>query len=84
MAVKIRLARLGKKKFPTYRLVVLDQRSKRTGKQLEIVGIYNPLHSPPVLSLKRDRIDYWLKLGAKTSSTVRAFLKRSQKTLRNV
>lgn len=64
MAVKIRLSRIGAKKRPFYRIVVVDERKKRTGAYLELVGTYNPLTEPHEIILKQDRIDYWLKNGA--------------------
>ena len=76
MAVKIRLARHGAKKKPFYRIVVADSESPRDGKYLENVGTYNPLLDPAQVSLKSDRIQYWIDQGAKPSDTVRSLLKR--------
>lgn len=64
MAVKIRLMRIGAKKRPFYRVVVVDERSKRNGRYLELVGTYNPLTEPKEIILKKDRIDHWIKQGA--------------------
>lgn len=64
MAVKIRLMRIGGKKRPFYRVVAIDQRNKRSGKYLELLGTYNPLTDPHEINLKKDRIDYWQKMGA--------------------
>jgi small subunit ribosomal protein S16 len=78
MAVKIRLARHGAKKRPFYRIVVADQESRRDGRFIEIVGTYNPLKEPADVSLKKDRINYWLEKGAKPTDTVRNIIKREK------
>ena len=70
MAVKLRLARHGAKKRPYYRLVAADQRFSRDGRFLEHVGSYDPNHDPPAVTLKRERIQYWLDKGAQASPTV--------------
>jgi small subunit ribosomal protein S16 len=74
----IRLARYGKKKMPSYRIVVIDSRRPRNGRFVEIVGTYNPLKNPAAIDLKRERIDYWLGQGAQPSDTVRSFLTKKQ------
>lgn len=74
----IRLARFGKKKMPTYRVVVTDKRRPRNGRFVEVVGTYDPLKKPAVLNLNAERIKYWLGCGAQPSDTVRSFL-RNQK-----
>lgn len=66
--LKIRLMRIGTKKKPFYRVVVVDERSKRTGGYIELVGTYNPLTEPKDIKLKQDRIDYWTKQGAQPST----------------
>ncbi len=76
MAVKIRLARHGAKKKPFYRIVVADSESPRDGKYLENVGTYNSLLDPVEVTLKSDRIRYWMDQGAKPSDTVRNLLKK--------
>ena len=76
MAVKIRLARHGAKKKPFYRIVVADSESPRDGKYLESVGTYNSLLDPVEVTLKSDRIQYWMDQGAKPSDTVRSLLKK--------
>ena len=76
MEVKIRLARHGAKKRPFYRIVVADSESPRDGKYLENVGTYNPLVDPVEVSLKKERIKYWMDQGAKTSDTVKSLLKK--------
>lgn len=73
--VAIRLARTGAKKKPSYRVVVMDKRRARDGKNIEIVGFYNPRLEPIEISLKRDRIDHWLGVGAQPSETVKRLIK---------
>lgn len=60
--------RIGAKKRPFYRVVVIDERAKRTGDCVELVGTYNPLTDPKDIKLKKDRIDYWIKQGAQMST----------------
>ncbi len=76
MAVKIRLARHGAKKRPFYRIVVADSESPRDGRFLENVGTYNPLQDPAEVTLKTDRVHYWLQQGATPTDTVRSLLKK--------
>ena len=67
----IRLARFGAKKKPFYRVVVIGKEQARDGRNLEVVGQYNPLTHPPAVVLKHDRIEYWRKAGAQMSGTVK-------------
>jgi small subunit ribosomal protein S16 len=76
MAVKIRLARHGAKKKPFYRIVVADGRYPRDGRFLETVGTYNPMVEPHEVTLKNDRIAYWMDNGATPTDTVSSLLKR--------
>ena len=76
MAVKIRLARYGAKKRPFYRIVVADGRYPRDGRFLESVGTYDPMKDPYELSLKKERIQYWLGQGATPTDTVNSLLKK--------
>lgn len=64
MPVKIRLMRIGAKKRPFYRVVAVDERKKRTGEYLDLLGTYNPLTDPKEIILKQDKIDAWIKKGA--------------------
>jgi small subunit ribosomal protein S16 len=77
MSVKIRLARHGAKKRPFYRIVVADTRSPRDGRYIEQVGTYDPLPSPPLVSVKRERLERWLTRGARPTETVAQMLKRA-------
>ena len=78
MAVRIRLARHGTTKKPFYRIVVTDQENPRDGKFLEVVGTYDPRHKTNRLTLKRERIEHWIKKGAQPSQTVGGLLKEKQ------
>lgn len=64
MPVKIRLMRIGTKQRPFYRVVAVDERKKRTGGYLELLGTYNPLTEPHEIILKQNLIDAWIKKGA--------------------
>ena len=74
MAVKIRLARRGRKQAPVYDIVVADARSPRDGKFIEKLGQYNPQSTPAGISLKDDRAVYWLMVGAEPTDTTRKIL----------
>jgi small subunit ribosomal protein S16 len=76
MSVKIRLARRGAKKKPFYRIVVTDIESPRDGKFLEVLGTYDPLQEPAAVTLKEDRIQYWIGAGAIPTGTVNDILKK--------
>jgi len=76
MAVKIRLARHGAKKKPFYRIVVADSESPRDGKFLENVGTYDPLYDPAKITLKTERIRFWMDQGALPTDTVQSLLKK--------
>lgn len=76
MAVKIRLARHGAKKKPFYRIVVADNDSPRDGRFMEIVGTYNPLQDPAGVTVKADRVEYWVEKGAILTDTVRTLFKK--------
>ena len=66
----IRLARVGARKQPHYRVVVIEKDRARNGRSIEVVGTYNPRTSPATLDLKRERIDYWVGNGAQMSDRV--------------
>jgi small subunit ribosomal protein S16 len=73
----IRLARFGAKKKPFYRVVVIEKERARNGRSIEVVGHYNPLTDPPLVSLKHDRVQYWSGVGAQMSDTVKRLLKNN-------
>ncbi len=75
MAVRIRLARYGAKKKPFYRIVVADKESPRDGRFLEVLGTYNPLVKTNPCEIKKDRVEYWISKGAKSTETVSSLLK---------
>ena len=66
----IRLARVGARKQPHYRVVVIEKDRARNGRSVEVVGTYNPRTNPAAVTLKRDRIDYWTAKGAQLSERV--------------
>jgi small subunit ribosomal protein S16 len=76
LAVKIRLMRVGKKKQPSYRVVVTDSRSPRDGRFIEVIGQYAPRAEPSVVTIDADRALHWLKVGARPSDTVRTLVDR--------
>ena len=74
MAVKLRLARMGQKKAPVYRIVAADSRSPRDGRFIEVVGTYNPVKEPAQVSINEELALKWLHNGAQPSDTVRSLL----------
>jgi small subunit ribosomal protein S16 len=74
VAVKIRLMRVGKKKQPTYRVVVADARSPRDGRFIEIIGQYAPRQEPSFVQLDTDRAVHWLQQGAQPTEQVAKIL----------
>src|SRR3954447_8212208 len=77
MAVKIRLRRTGRKKQPSYRIVIADSHSPRDGKFIEVIGQYAPRSGDKALNLETDRVHYWLDSGAQPTDTVRSLLRKS-------
>lgn len=81
--VKIRLQRIGKKKYPIYRIIVIDSRySRNGGKVIEFVGLYDPMNQNSNLNIKNiklNRINYWLSVGAQPTITVKNILKKANK-----
>jgi small subunit ribosomal protein S16 len=74
----IRLARVGARKQPHYRVVVIEKDRARNGRSVEVVGTYNPRTEPATVDFKRDRIDYWTGKGAQLSETVGKLLTKHQ------
>ncbi|TQJ20883.1 30S ribosomal protein S16 [Micromonospora zamorensis] len=74
MAVKIRLLRMGKIRNPQYRIVIADSRTKRDGRAIEFVGIYQPKEDPSIIEVKSERVQYWLSVGAQPSEAVQRLL----------
>jgi small subunit ribosomal protein S16 len=77
VAVKIRLLRMGKIRNPQYRIVVADARTKRDGRAIEYVGIYQPKEEPSLIEVKSERVQYWLSVGAQPSEAVRRILEKT-------
>jgi small subunit ribosomal protein S16 len=75
MAVKLRLARVGSKKNPIYRVVAADSRSPRDGRFIEIVGRYNPQTDPSTIELDEAKVKEWLSKGAQPTESVARLLK---------
>jgi small subunit ribosomal protein S16 len=73
----IRLARFGAKKKPFYRVVVIEKERARNGRNLEVLGHYNPLSQPAQVVLKHDRLAYWTKSGAQMSETVKRLVENN-------
>ena len=73
--VKIRLMRVGKRKQPSYRVVVADSRSPRDGRIIEAIGHYHPRQDPSVVEIDNERALYWLRNGAQASDSVRQLLR---------
>jgi len=66
----IRLSRMGARKQPHYRIVVIEKARARNGRPVEVVGTYNPRTNPASVEFKRDRVDYWVSKGAQMSERV--------------
>lgn len=77
MSVKIRLTRMGKKKQPSYRVVVMDSRKPRDGKYIEQIGRYDPRQDPSVVEIDNEKALVWLERGAQPSERVRKLLEIS-------
>ena len=75
MAAKIRLARVGSKKNPIYRVVVADSRSPRDGKFIEIVGRYNPQTQPSTIEIDEAKVKDWISKGAQPTDSVQRLMK---------
>jgi small subunit ribosomal protein S16 len=76
MSVKIRLKPTGKRNKRTYRVVVVDESKKRSGSVIEEVGNYNPTIQPEEIKINHERVEYWLKLGAKPTAIVTKLIKK--------
>lgn len=70
---------MGKRKQPSYRIVVTDQRNARDSEHLEIIGHYNPLTKPPTIKISTEKAEEWIKKGAQASNTVKHLLKHAAK-----
>ena len=75
--LRIRLRRVGRKKQPSYRIVVAESTAPRDGKFVEVVGFYNPRTQPETITVKEERVLYWLSVGAQPSESTVRLLKKS-------
>jgi len=78
--MSIRLMRLGAKKRPFYRVIVIDKRKPRESKAKEIIGYYNPLQEPAEIKIDMERANYWLERGAQASKTVQSLMQKVSAT----
>ena len=76
--VKIRLSRVGTKNQAKYRIVSANEQRARDGKFLEILGSYDPTINPPRITLKKDRFDYWISVGAQPTQAVAALVRKQR------
>jgi small subunit ribosomal protein S16 len=74
----MRLTRIGSKKRPYYRIVVIEKRRARNGRFLEVLGQYSPISSPAQIEIDSERAQYWLSKGAIPSETVRSILRKKE------
>ena len=77
--VKIRLQRQGKKKAPFYHVVVADSRSPRDGKIIERIGTYDPMTNPATINLDKEKVETWIKNGAKPTDSVKMLIEKNAK-----
>lgn len=75
--VKIRLQRQGKKKNPFYHIVVADSKSPRDGKIIEQLGTYDPMAEPAIIKLDKEKVEKWIKNGAKPTDTVKFLIEKA-------
>lgn len=75
MAVKIKLQRMGKIRNAQYRVIVADARTRRSGRAIENIGIYQPKEEPSLIKINSERAQYWLGVGAQPTEPVLALLK---------
>lgn len=80
MVACIKLMRIGKKGYPTYRIVIIDKRKKRNTNYLDKIGLYNPHTTPPTINLDEKKLKDWLIKGVLVSEGVRKLL--SKKVIR--
>ena len=76
--VKIRLQRQGAKKAPFYHIVVADSRSPRDGKIIEKIGTYNPMTDPATIVVDKEKVEAWVKNGAKMTDSVKALIEKTK------
>jgi len=79
MPVRIRLRRVGRKKQPSYRIVVADSRTPRSGAYLDNVGFYNPRRDPMELRVDLTKVDEWMGRGAELTETVASLVRKARR-----
>ncbi|ADM89836.1 30S ribosomal subunit protein S16 [Candidatus Zinderia insecticola CARI] len=72
--LKIRLSRKGKKKLPFFNIIIINSRNSRNGKYIEKIGYYDPINKKK-FNLLKNRLDFWIKLGAKTTKSTKKIIK---------
>ena len=72
--LSIRMRRTGSKKRPFFRIVVSEARSKKEGQYIDVLGFYNPRTKPAVFEINKERVEYWVKVGARPSDSVRTLM----------
>src|SRR2546429_9299164 len=77
VAVKIRLLRMGKIRNPQYRIVIADSRTKRDGRAIEYIGLYQPKEEPSPIEVNSERAQYWLSVGAQPTQPVQRILEKT-------
>ena len=78
MAVKLRLKRMGAKQRPSYRIVAADSRSPRDGRIVEQIGSYDPMTNPATIKLDKEKVEKWIKNGAKPTDSVKALIEKAK------
>lgn len=79
MSVRIRLRRVGRKKQPSYRIVVAESANPRGGTYVDSIGFYNPRRQPAELRLDLAKVDYWLERGAEPTATAASLIRKARK-----
>jgi len=74
--LKLRLMRLGKKKKPFYRIIVVDSQRPRESKYKDVVGYYNPMTDPAEIKIDKEKVNYWLSRGAQPTETVKSLISK--------
>lgn len=72
--VKLRLTQTGSRNRKMYRIIAIDESDRREGRALEILGYYDPLVNPPKISVQKERVTYWIGVGAQPTNTVKKLL----------
>lgn len=76
MAIKIKLTKIGKKNDPKYRIVIMEERSKRDGAYIDKIGFYDPVKNPHILEVDKEKLQSWIKKGATFTEGTRKLLSK--------